>query len=405
MKNQKGSVVVWVLILIVILIIIGGIYFYSKNTSTISPTIQTSAATSTSNDQLSTFSSPLFGVTFQYDPQGMGVDLEGNTAYIYFLQAKNPYGGDYIKVFNKDSSDSLSDAIKKVVFSGSLPPHSGIGLNTHSGFSIEGSNVVTASLNCSVVELGVSVCTSYADSGSPGFFFEDTARPQYFYFVSIGSAFGGVPGTISWIGTLRAVPSIETNSTSTDVSVPGMSKYTDSSFGFSFWYPSSWTVSQVAITNSQFSGGTITKSLRASSASGSGFQVDEVNFPSQSVTTPDAGCTGTYFFSATSTQWMETTSHCDGGQTTAYDTSNNTMGGLSVFSTQNGISSISYIIPLGATSVAKALIVSNTGQYPNSPVPAVSSIVSTDQSTVPISAAQQTQTIQAEAKAYGVSSQ
>jgi len=44
-----------------------------------------------------------------------------------------------------------------------------------------------------------------------------------------------------------AVSQASTNKTSVQtsaqsISVPGMSEYTDSNFGFSFWYPSSWSV-------------------------------------------------------------------------------------------------------------------------------------------------------------------
>ena len=44
-------------------------------------------------------------------------------------------------------------------------------------------------------------------------------------------------------GTILSTTAITvTNSSPAALSVPGMSQYTDSSFGFSFWYPSSWKV-------------------------------------------------------------------------------------------------------------------------------------------------------------------
>ena len=46
---------------------------------------------------------------------------------------------------------------------------------------------------------------------------------------------------------LNDAPSPQSASYPSSISVPGMSKYTDSDFGFSFWYPSGWTVSHVKI--------------------------------------------------------------------------------------------------------------------------------------------------------------
>ena len=47
MKNQKGSVVAWTIVIIAILVVAGGIYFYSKNTSVPVSPAQTTVTTGT----------------------------------------------------------------------------------------------------------------------------------------------------------------------------------------------------------------------------------------------------------------------------------------------------------------------------------------------------------------------
>jgi len=46
--------------------------------------------------------------------------------------------------------------------------------------------------------------------------------------------------------TLGAATITVTGSNQSSVSVPGMSEYTDASFGFSFWYPSGWQITTSA---------------------------------------------------------------------------------------------------------------------------------------------------------------
>ena len=231
-KSQKGFIIP--LILIILALGIGGYFIYKKysvpqtlnNMST--RQVDGLASTTPLTDQFSTFSSPLFGVTFQYDSQ-TGVDLEGNTAYIYSLQSKDTHTGDYIQVLNKNSLDSLSNAIKKSI---DLPPYCGVRTDTHSNFSVQGGNVITASVfSPGGVQVGTNHCDPYEDSGSPGFFFEDTTHPQYFYFIRGGSGFGGIPGTIDWVGTLH----VATTTTTISPQIPGWQTYDN--FGIRFEYP------------------------------------------------------------------------------------------------------------------------------------------------------------------------
>jgi hypothetical protein len=52
----------------------------------------------------------------------------------------------------------------------------------------------------------------------------------------------GGPGEPVGNSNVQTVLDIPNDPHTNDVSVPGMSKYTDSDFGFSFWYPSEWKV-------------------------------------------------------------------------------------------------------------------------------------------------------------------
>ena len=60
--------------------------------------------------------------------------------------------------------------------------------------------------------------------------------------------------------------SSSTTTSTSNISVAGMQKYTDSNFGFSFWYPSSWTVQQVSPKFNPFSGGTVNQVITVGSS-------------------------------------------------------------------------------------------------------------------------------------------
>ena len=189
-------------------------------------------------------------------------------------------------------------------------------------------------------------------------------------------------------------------------SVPGMSEYTDSSFGFSFWYPSGWTINQVGPIMQQFSGGTVVKELSIASSHGRSITIDEVAFPSSSLTTGDAGCTATYAFDTASNGWTQTISECDGATNTPTPyspTGVTTMGGLITFASQAGLSTVFRIVPLSWSSAQKSLVITgeNTGFYRGQEIPLVDTIAATDPSVAtPVSAAQQQATIEAEQQAY-----
>ncbi len=190
-------------------------------------------------------------------------------------------------------------------------------------------------------------------------------------------------------------------------SVPGMSKYTDSNEGFSFWYPSSWTVTQaqqIPITDA-------IRLLVSSPDQQEAFYIDEV-YPSKLITTQDAACLLSIFFDTTTAEWMQQTSNCNAPAGLANGVSNpaqpanissNTMGGLHEF-TAGGPGTTQTIVPLSASSFVSIETFGNDN-YGSQKYLADTIVATNPAVAIPVSTAQQTATIQAEASAYGVNMQ
>ena len=208
------------------------------------------------------------------------------------------------------------------------------------------------------------------------------------------------------------------------VSVPGMSKYTDADFGFSFWYPSEWKVTTVTTNDPYlYPGGMIKKWVLVGPLNNDrgqyteGFSIAEYNSPEMTITDTISACpmgvcrdTTRYYFDASAHTWMMqypngTHSERDGsyvlqpGTTRPADVSNNTMGGLHIFIA--GTKADARIIPLSAHNF---LVVSPNGYgvYGQGQINAFAkTILATDPTVAtPGSAAEQTATIQAEKSAY-----
>jgi hypothetical protein len=234
----------------------------------------------------------------------------------------------------------------------------------------------------------------------------------------------GISPTTGFYGALTGIGYNNTciGGNAQPTAVAGMSKYTDSNFGFSFWYPSTQQVSIVSTSNNatqQYGTNTsISKTISAPE-----FTIDEVYSQSGQILgdeTNDPSPVSShfyYFFDSNKGQWMEYT---DGGPkggpagTVAADISNNTMGGLHIFAgyTRFGIKDI---IPLTAHNFLvlwakcndatdyscspSTTLTSGTNRFNTS----VNTIVATDPTVaIPVSTSQQTATIQAEASAYEV---
>lgn len=200
------------------------------------------------------------------------------------------------------------------------------------------------------------------------------------------------------------------------VSVSGMTKYTDADFGFSFWYPSGWTVSNLSGTGPGMFAGTTDKAGNLSAGRimvrGDGMELDIDKVTSTALAYKiNVGACGTcdpktYYFDTAKHLWMLSTSFsanvapASGGQPA--DISNNTMGGLHIFYGQN--KQLTRIVPLSARNFLSITDAAGWTGTPNEDAKVVSltkTIVATDPSVAtPVSAAEQTQTIQAEASAF-----
>ncbi|MDB5224982.1 MAG: hypothetical protein JWO43_604 [Candidatus Adlerbacteria bacterium] len=224
-------------------------------------------------------------------------------------------------------------------------------------------------------------------------------------------------------GTYITVTSAASAST---VSVPGMSKYTDTDFGFSFWYPSSWKVSthSNSAVNS-YPNGSYDGNISINSPTGHLLTIQKVtsNDFTYRVSAGTCGSCGpvNYFFDTVQHLWMK--QYPDGPaaapgatpeQIAQYkipkpaDVSNNTMGGLHIFSTEQKESAV--IIPLSARHFVKVIDNTYTEMCGSSCASSdikggatylAKTVVATDPSVAtPVSVAEQTATIKAEAAAY-----
>ena len=206
---------------------------------------------------------------------------------------------------------------------------------------------------------------------------------------------------------------------SSAVAVSGMQKYTDTDFGFSFWYPSNGnvhaTVNDSDMTWMYGPGTKVSKEINAPE-----FTIDEVYSPDTHIlgdSKDDPSPVSSYFyyyFDKNAHQWMEYT---DGGPkggpagNIVADVSRNTMGGLHIFSGYVRFG-IKEIIPLSAHNFlvlyAKCNDATDYGcdsgdanggkaKYDK----AVQTILATDPAVAtPVSADEQIKTIQAEKDAY-----
>jgi hypothetical protein len=212
-----------------------------------------------------------------------------------------------------------------------------------------------------------------------------------------------------------------TASNPTQILVAGMSEYTDTDLGFSFWYPDGWTVQQKAVSDpNEFPGGTVLKNLEVFGGSGNNtdeITIDEYNSPTMTITDPNPGITPMgepspavrYYFDPSASAWMMQypdgiPSSKDGsvnpssiGATSLADVSVNTMGGLHIFQ-GSAPQGDDVIIPLSA----EHFLIVSSGNGDEQQDTFVQTILATDPSVAtPVSTAQQESTIEAEKSEYG----
>ena len=358
------------------------------------------------------FSSPSLGLGFEYDPHVISITEKDNIISVNFAGETIP-SGDYFQVFNKDTSSSITDAIKKNILTGYPSKYCKIDTGTHPQTDING--WITASLEDTTPGSdgpvpSVNNCnTDYLDAGSPGFFLYNPNYPSKFLFWRGGAALN----TSLIFSTL----SFSKNQNTVNVSVAGMSQYTDSNFGFSFWYPTSWKVQSTAIKNN-YVGGTIQKTLTMAPSSitidpngwnGDAITINEFSSPTSEITIPYDLCSpmsdssvaaNRYYFNTETHTWMvETPAHTsysekDASQysvptsTIAANVSSNTMGGLHML----GAGCSGAVIPLSAHKFIVFLFNSrNVGPYY---INIAKTITATDLSVAtPVSFNEQVQTI------------
>lgn len=215
-----------------------------------------------------------------------------------------------------------------------------------------------------------------------------------------------------------SIVQLATTTPQSQTSLSGMSEYTDSSFGFSFWYPSGWTIEGWPAggnngPGSSAYGGTVEKVFDVEGGS-LRISVVEVHSAAGRIDLPAGACGScaalSYFFDAASHTWMMQYPQGVGGAPdmtqaqlqqsmapTSANVSDNTMGGLHLFNGNDRFGST--IIPLSADNFL--YIFANSQGEIQLERPLARTVVATDQSVAtPVSAAQQIQTIQAEQQAY-----
>jgi hypothetical protein len=214
-----------------------------------------------------------------------------------------------------------------------------------------------------------------------------------------------IPQTAPAQNNTPVVPTPDAGGT---IAVNGMTKYTDTNLGYSFWYPSNWTVTTVSSGGiSALSGGSVTQTLDIGSANDSTDGVIVQDFVSTGKTITDSSNCGPadacppsvhYYFNPTTHLWMKESYPYDTtlpqGSYPA-DISVNTMGGLHIFA--GNAREGDDIVPLSASHFVVVSVINGS----TITRPLTKTIVAADPAVaVPVSAAQQVQTIQAELTAY-----
>lgn len=199
----------------------------------------------------------------------------------------------------------------------------------------------------------------------------------------------------------------------TAISVPGMQQYTDVSFGFSFWYPSTWTVTEGTYDKDRhpYSGGTVIKSLVVTPPAATYFDPihlrEFVSSDRDVIDSSNAGpvddpplYSAKYYFDNKRHLWMtesKGTRSSKWSSPEAADISENSMGGLHLFSGTARFGADT-IIPLSA----KKFVIADNDNAGASQKHLAATIVALDPAVAdPVSKDEQTKTIRAEAVSYG----
>ncbi|MBI5469931.1 hypothetical protein HY968_01225 [Candidatus Kaiserbacteria bacterium] len=363
-----------------------------------------------------------------------------NEKYGFSLQ----YPADKIRVI--EASDNSNN---EVVY---------LGLTSHEAYANAWLNEITVSVNISKdcsgyethgsgyefikkVQVGTeifdqtNVSVDYNSMNSRGWYVLAYCLAKNGTVYEIRDRSGGGDSTIEQVlHTFKLIPTSNGN-----ISVLGMSKYTDHDFGFSFWYPSGWSVRALSLSEfnkiyypdsarfststatTMYPGGTVAGVIEISNNGGIPYKgkhifIWKASSPSKSITIPsggmDEGGPTTFYFDTGTRTWME--KYEDAYRVAnglplsvnPADVSHNTMGGLHQFYASTGHGYGELVIPLSAHNF---LSIPSTWDYDVEPVSHLElsrsflagTILATDPSVAtPVSAAEQIKTIQAERDAY-----
>lgn len=177
------------------------------------------------------------------------------------------------------------------------------------------------------------------------------------------------------------------------IHVAGMTQYSDSSFGFSFWYPTSWTVTPTNDAVSIYYGKTLQKSFSISNGIHS-ITISEYVSPS-GIQDVCGKCDDRIYFDQVSNSWKDFTGWTieeglSGAHTDPADVSVTTIGGLPLM--WNSVAALD----------ASHFVVADAGNAANDPTNLLlQTITSLNPTAVPKSTAEQQRVIQAEANAMG----
>lgn len=255
----------------------------------------------------------------------------------------------------------------------------------------------------------------------------DTQAEQSLTPQQVVDQFGTLPHGVT---SDRPAPLTATKAASPGISVLGMTKYTDSDFGFSFWYPSSWKVDdmsesgQGAFRDTTDKAGNLSKGRIFIRGDGVEIDIDKV-YSEDRIFDVNPGACGycgplRYFYDVNQHAWMKVYPQGPNGapdaspdfisqakNPVAADISNNTMGGLHIFSTEQKENAA--IVPLSARHFLQVTGVTYTAECASGCAKYVKgdqayltrTIVATDPSVAtPVSAEEQIEVIQAAKKAY-----
>lgn len=180
--------------------------------------------------------------------------------------------------------------------------------------------------------------------------------------------------------------------TASTVSVPGMSKYTDADFGFSFWYPSGSIVTESQTKSNLYYGDDPTEMHESLTISNGTQTITLIKIESQFGISERCGsCSRRIYYDATKRAWRKESTYGGMSGTATDDPENDsitTMGGLPIL--------VGSIVPL---TDLRFIVIESTDSHIAEPL--IKTVLAADPSVAtPVSAAEQIKTIQAEKDAY-----